>query len=219
MGETAPDTPGGGHPRVAAAVAVAAWGLVLVAAALLLAARPRVDEALLFLLVDVTVAAVYGTVAATILSRRGHVVGWLLALAAVGGFDERFRAAWREDSDLLFTLLERGGRVVPIPAAIVVHPVRTARYEPREGRYIVFSRGTGGNEQDQLYRLDLPGRQVTLLTDPAERHSLQGWLHGGGRLLALATPLDRTAAGGSRTTPSSPASSTRQRPSGTPEKV
>ncbi|MES2991157.1 MAG: prolyl oligopeptidase family serine peptidase [Pseudomonadota bacterium] len=88
----------------------------------------------------------------------------------------------------------------PEPLTDSADPVRTARYEPREGRYIVFSRGTGGNEQDQLYRLDLPGRQVTLLTDPAERHSLQGWLHGGGRLLALATPLDRTAAGGSRTT-------------------
>jgi GT2 family glycosyltransferase len=29
-------------------------------------------------------------------------------LAAVGGFDERFTAAWREDSDLFFTLRERG---------------------------------------------------------------------------------------------------------------
>ena len=50
------------------------------------------------------------------------------ALAAVGGFDERFRAAWREDSDLYFTLLERGARVEPIPAAVVVHPVRRARW-------------------------------------------------------------------------------------------
>ena len=62
------------------------------------------------------------------------------ALAAVGGFDERFRAAWREDSDLLFTLLERGARIVPIPAAIVVHPVRAARWgcclgQQRKSRY------------------------------------------------------------------------------------
>ena len=62
------------------------------------------------------------------------------ALAVVGGFDERFRAAWREDSDLLFTLLERGARVVPIPAAIVVHPVRAARWgcclgQQRKSRY------------------------------------------------------------------------------------
>jgi cellulose synthase/poly-beta-1,6-N-acetylglucosamine synthase-like glycosyltransferase len=47
-------------------------------------------------------------------------------LEAVGGFDERFTMAWREDSDMLFTLLERGARVVPVPEAVVVHPVRPA---------------------------------------------------------------------------------------------
>lgn len=47
-------------------------------------------------------------------------------LEAVGGFDERFTAAWREDSDLYFTLLERGYRVVAVPEALVVHPVRPA---------------------------------------------------------------------------------------------
>jgi hypothetical protein len=47
-------------------------------------------------------------------------------LEAVGGFDERFTAAWREDSDLHFTLLERGYIVVRAPDAVVVHPVRPA---------------------------------------------------------------------------------------------
>jgi glycosyltransferase involved in cell wall biosynthesis len=47
-------------------------------------------------------------------------------LEAVGGFDERFTDAWREDSDLHFTLLERGFRIVREPAAVVVHPVRPA---------------------------------------------------------------------------------------------
>lgn len=50
------------------------------------------------------------------------------ALARLGGFDERFRAAWREDSDLFFRLLERGMCVDGVPAAIVVHPVRPARW-------------------------------------------------------------------------------------------
>jgi cellulose synthase/poly-beta-1,6-N-acetylglucosamine synthase-like glycosyltransferase len=50
------------------------------------------------------------------------------ALLAVGGFDERFTAAWREDSDLFFLLLERGMRTVTAPGAIVVHPVRPARW-------------------------------------------------------------------------------------------
>ena len=48
------------------------------------------------------------------------------ALAAVGGFDERFAAAWREDSDLQFTLLAAGGRIAHAPKAVVVHPVRPA---------------------------------------------------------------------------------------------
>ena len=47
-------------------------------------------------------------------------------LERLGGFDERFRLAWREDSDLHFRLLERGARIVLEPRAIVVHPVRPA---------------------------------------------------------------------------------------------
>jgi len=48
------------------------------------------------------------------------------ALEAVGGFDERFAAAWREDSDLQFSLLRAGRRIARAEAAIVVHPVRPA---------------------------------------------------------------------------------------------
>jgi len=47
-------------------------------------------------------------------------------LAAVGGFDERFRTAWREDSDLEFTLCDNGARLVAAHRAVVVHPVRAA---------------------------------------------------------------------------------------------
>jgi glycosyltransferase involved in cell wall biosynthesis len=49
-------------------------------------------------------------------------------LKAVGGFDERFAVAWREDSDLHFNLLERGARIAAAPDALVVHPVRPARW-------------------------------------------------------------------------------------------
>ena len=48
------------------------------------------------------------------------------ALRQVGGFDERFKRAWREDSDLHFALLSRFGDVPHAPAAIVQHPVREA---------------------------------------------------------------------------------------------
>jgi GT2 family glycosyltransferase len=50
------------------------------------------------------------------------------ALEAVGGFDERFRAAWREDSDLHLALMERGWKFLKVPDAVVRHPVRPARW-------------------------------------------------------------------------------------------
>ena len=77
-------------------------------------------------------------------------------------------------------------------------PVSKARYEPIDGNYIVFERGTGGDEAAQLYRLDLASKQTTRLTEPGERNDLQSWLHRSSQLLYLSVPLDRTARGGSR---------------------
>lgn len=74
-----------GRPRAAVAIAAAAWGCAVLAVVLVLVARPALDEGLWFFVVDVAVACVYGTVAALVLSRRPHPVGWILALAAVGG--------------------------------------------------------------------------------------------------------------------------------------
>jgi len=48
------------------------------------------------------------------------------ALAAVGGFDERFTRAWREDSDVEFSMRERQFLLCGEPEAVVVHPVRPA---------------------------------------------------------------------------------------------
>jgi glycosyltransferase involved in cell wall biosynthesis len=50
------------------------------------------------------------------------------ALIKVAGFDERFKAAWREDSDLHFKLLEQNIPIYKNPKAIVVHPVRSANW-------------------------------------------------------------------------------------------
>ena len=86
----------------------------------------------------------------------------------------------------------------PEPLTDAAEPVRRASYEPREGRYIVFARSTGGDEADKLYRLDLPGRQITPLTDSPERHSFEGWFHTTSDMLTLSMPLDRTAEGGTR---------------------
>jgi GT2 family glycosyltransferase len=61
-------------------------------------------------------------------------------LTALGGFDEMFTTAWREDSDLHFRLLDTGGKLVRATAAVVVHPVRQAVWAVclREQRKALF---------------------------------------------------------------------------------
>jgi acetyl esterase/lipase len=73
-------------------------------------------------------------------------------------------------------------------------PVGRARWEPREGRYIVYARGHGGDEADQLYRLDPETRASTQITPPGQRHALEGWLASRSLALVSSLPLDRTAA-------------------------
>jgi glycosyltransferase involved in cell wall biosynthesis len=50
------------------------------------------------------------------------------ALECIGGFDARFTSAWREDSDLQFGLMEADFPIVRADDAIVLHPVRPARW-------------------------------------------------------------------------------------------
>ncbi|MBC7503245.1 MAG: S9 family peptidase [Herminiimonas sp.] len=77
-------------------------------------------------------------------------------------------------------------------------PVRSGTFEPKNGTYIVFEKDEGGSEATQLFRLDLDTRKVTLLTDPAEKHSTGAWNHAGNRLLFSSTQLDKTAGAGGR---------------------
>jgi GT2 family glycosyltransferase len=61
-------------------------------------------------------------------------------LERLGGFDENFRIAWREDSDLHFRLMQCGARLAHAPCAIVVHPVRPAPWgvSVRQQRKVMF---------------------------------------------------------------------------------
>jgi glycosyltransferase involved in cell wall biosynthesis len=62
------------------------------------------------------------------------------ALQAVGGFDERFRLAWREDSDLFFALRSRYPAIRYAPEVVVVHPIRPAPWgvSLKQQRKILF---------------------------------------------------------------------------------
>lgn len=63
------------------------------------------------------------------------------ALVKVGGFDENFTVAWREDSDLFFRLLKGQMRLTEASSAVVVHPVRPASWgvSVRQQRKNVFN--------------------------------------------------------------------------------
>lgn len=50
------------------------------------------------------------------------------AFVLVGGFDETYTMAWREDSDLHFKLLHHGVPIIWVPDAIVTHPVRQVHW-------------------------------------------------------------------------------------------
>jgi GT2 family glycosyltransferase len=50
------------------------------------------------------------------------------AFTRVGGFDETYTMAWREDSDLHFNLLEHDVPILHVPQAVVEHPVRKAMW-------------------------------------------------------------------------------------------
>ncbi len=49
-------------------------------------------------------------------------------LEDLGGFDERFRYAWREDADLYFRLMQANVSISHAPEAIVEHPIRPAAW-------------------------------------------------------------------------------------------
>ena len=62
------------------------------------------------------------------------------ALQKVRGFDERFRMAWREDSDLQFKFILNDIPIVKVSDAVVTHPVRKAPWgvsikEERKGMF------------------------------------------------------------------------------------
>jgi glycosyltransferase involved in cell wall biosynthesis len=78
-------------------------------------------------------------------------------LEAVGGFDERFTLAWREDSDLHFTLLSHGYRIAKAESAVVVHPIRPAPWgvslkQQRQGMFdpLLY------RKHPQIYRERIP---------------------------------------------------------------
>ena len=100
-----------GMPRAAPAFAVVGWLLALASVLLFFTSRPRLEGDWLFLLVDAMVSAVYSTVAAVVLSRRRHVVAFLLGVTALGGGLAALGGAWGQ-----FSAAHGLPRLEPLPA-------------------------------------------------------------------------------------------------------
>jgi dipeptidyl aminopeptidase/acylaminoacyl peptidase len=98
----------------------------------------------------------------------------------------------------LFRLRSPLGALEPLTDG--ADPVSGARWEPRQGRFIVFSRGTGGDEVFQLFRLDPETRATTQITPAGQRHAFNAWLPSKGQVVHTSVPIDRTAAAGTRAT-------------------
>lgn len=96
----------------------------------------------------------------------------------------------------LFRLGRALGDLQPVTQG--TEPASAGTYEPAAGRYIVFSRSTGGNEVTQLFRQGLDGAPAVQITHRDERNELIGWRKPQGELVYTSLPIDRTAQGGSR---------------------
>jgi len=70
-------------------------------------------------------------------------------------------------------------------------PVRFGAWWPKAPDVLVFARDTGGNEQQQLYKIE-PGKEPMLLTDPARKNEPAGLTYARDRLLVDSTDVDKT---------------------------
>ena len=67
-------------------------------------------------------------------------------------------------------------------------PVSGGSYDPRDGRFFIFSRDVGGNEFGQLYRFDLASGDATLLTDGGRsQNGGVSWSNDGSRIAYAST--------------------------------
>jgi dipeptidyl aminopeptidase/acylaminoacyl peptidase len=69
-------------------------------------------------------------------------------------------------------------------------PVAGGAFQPREGRFIVFTQDRGGSEFYQLYRFDLADARVTLLTDGKSRNGAARFSRDGRRIAYTSTRRD-----------------------------
>jgi dipeptidyl aminopeptidase/acylaminoacyl peptidase len=78
----------------------------------------------------------------------------------------------------------------PKPLTAFPEPVRFGTFLAKKPDSLIFARDTGGNEQQQIYRLDPFAPDPVLLTDPSRKHNAGGWNHARDHFLLTSTDVD-----------------------------
>ncbi len=84
---------------------------------------------------------------------------------------------------------------VAVPLTDFKDAVSSAVFQPYKGEYLLFERASGGNEVFQIFRMDLPSKKITPLSDPEERAATPAWNRKGNRIVYTTTTIDRNNAG------------------------
>ena len=70
-------------------------------------------------------------------------------------------------------------------------PVRSASYEPRDGKYYIFTKDSGGNEVFRGYRRDLAGGDAVAITPDGQRVQGLAWSTSGKEIVYTTVPVNR----------------------------
>jgi dipeptidyl aminopeptidase/acylaminoacyl peptidase len=87
-----------------------------------------------------------------------------------------------------------GPGAAPEPLTDHADPVSGGRYEPRAGNWILFTRGTGGDEVYRIHRLDAATGQSTPVSPEGRRASAPAWNRKGDRIVFTTVAVDRFSA-------------------------
>ncbi len=95
------------------------------------------------------------------------------------------------NADQLHRVAEPGAA----PEPLTDHPdaVSGGSYEPRSGKWILFERGTGGDEVFRIHRYDVATKEIVALSPEGRRASEPKWNRKGDRVLFTTVPVDRNS--------------------------
>jgi dipeptidyl aminopeptidase/acylaminoacyl peptidase len=74
-------------------------------------------------------------------------------------------------------------------------PVRGASYEPKQGKYYVFSKDSGGNEVFRGYRRDVASGEAVPITPAGQRVESLAWANSGRQFVYVTVPVNRQGSG------------------------